>query len=45
VVYTRSQTPVVALSPGETASLNLSPVSRAPAADVIAVKLSQWVSF
>ncbi len=42
VVYTRSQTPTVNLLPGESASLNLGSVSRAPAADVVIVKLSYW---
>ena len=42
VVYTRSQTPTVNLLPGESASLNLTSVSRAPAADVFIVKLSYW---
>ena len=42
VVYTRSQTPTVSLLPGESASLNLTSVSRAPAADILIVKLSYW---
>jgi hypothetical protein len=42
LVYTRSQVPTVVLAPGEGASLGLSSVSRAPAADVILVKLSYF---
>lgn len=42
LVYTRSQVPAIALIPGESASLNLSSVSRAPAADVILVKLTYF---
>jgi hypothetical protein len=39
-VYTRSQVPSVTLLPGETGSIGFLPVSRAPAADVVLVKLS-----
>jgi hypothetical protein len=42
LVYTRAQVPSVMLSPGETANLSLSSVSRAPAADVILVKLTYF---
>jgi hypothetical protein len=42
VVYTRSQVPSVTLLPGETGSIGFLPVSRAPAADVILVKLSYF---
>lgn len=42
LVYTRSQVPAIALTPGESASLSLSSVSRAPAADVILLKLTYF---
>lgn len=42
LVYTRSQLPAVMLSPGESASLNLTSVSRAPAADVVLAKLTYF---
>jgi hypothetical protein len=42
LVYTRSQVPSVTLAPGETGALSFLPVSRAPAADVILVKLSYF---
>jgi hypothetical protein len=38
LVYTRSQVPAVMLTSGEAANLNLSSVSRAPAADVVLLK-------
>ena len=42
LVYTRAQTPATMLLSGEAASLNLGAVRRAPAADVVLVKLSYW---
>jgi hypothetical protein len=42
LVYTRSQVPAVMLMPGETANLSLSSVSRAPAADVVLLKLTYF---
>jgi hypothetical protein len=42
LVYTRSQVPAVALLPGESATLSFTPVSRAPAADVVLVKLTYF---
>ncbi len=42
LVYTRSQVPSVALLPGETAGISFSPVSRAPAADVVLLKLTYF---
>jgi hypothetical protein len=42
LVYTRSQVPSVMLSPGEAASLGLGSVSRAPAADVVLLKLTYF---
>jgi hypothetical protein len=42
VVYTRSQVPAVMLAPGESAGLSVSSVSRAPAADVILLKLNYF---
>src|SRR5262249_25828490 len=42
VVYTRSQVPNVSLSPGEISALDLGSVKRAPAADVVIVKISYW---
>lgn len=42
LVYTRAQVPTVNLLPGESASLNLASVSRAPAADVVILKISYW---
>jgi hypothetical protein len=42
LVYTRSQVPSVLLGPGENASLSPSSVSRAPAADVILLKLTYF---
>jgi hypothetical protein len=44
LVYTRSQVPAVLLMPGEAATLNLSSVSRAPAADVVLAKLTYFWS-
>jgi hypothetical protein len=42
VVYTRSQVPAIALAPGEEGTLSFSSVSRAPAADVVLVKLAYF---
>jgi hypothetical protein len=42
VVYTRSQIPTVTLTPSESATLSIGSVSRAPAQDVIIVKMSYW---
>jgi hypothetical protein len=42
LVYTRSQAPAVVLMPGESANLSLSSVSRAPAADVVLLKLTYF---
>ncbi len=41
-VYTRAQSPAVALGAGDAANLRLDPISRAPAADVVLVKLSYF---
>jgi hypothetical protein len=42
LVYTRSQVPNVSLGPGEQATLDLGAARRAPAADVIILKVSYW---
>ena len=42
LVYTRSQVPNVALGPGEAATLDLGAAGRAPAADVVILKVSYW---
>ena len=42
LVYTRAQVPSVLLMPGERANLNFASVGRAPASDVILVKLTYW---
>jgi hypothetical protein len=42
LVYTRSQVPSVTLLSGETGTLGLAPVGRAPAADVVLVKLTYF---
>jgi hypothetical protein len=42
LVYTRSQVPTVTLQPGETGTLSFSPVGRAPAADVVLLKLTYF---
>lgn len=42
LVYTRAQVPSVTLSQGEVANLGLGAVSRAPAADVVLVKLTYF---
>jgi hypothetical protein len=42
VVYTRAQVPAVQLGPGEPARLDLASIGRAPAADVLVLKLSYW---
>jgi hypothetical protein len=42
LVYTRSQVPAVTLQPGETGTLSFSPVSRAPAADAVLLKLTYF---
>ena len=42
LVYTRSQAPDVTLNPGEAATLRFSNVGRAPATDVLLLKLSYW---
>jgi hypothetical protein len=45
LVYTRSQVPAVTLGAGEAAGLSVASVSRAPAADVVLVKLTYfWAS-
>jgi hypothetical protein len=44
LVYTRSQSPQVTLAPGETGTLNLGDLGRAPAADALLLKLSYWWS-
>jgi hypothetical protein len=42
LVYTRSQVPNVTLAPGEQGTLDLGSVRRAPAADVVILKVSYW---
>ena len=42
LVYTRSQTPSVTVGPTETGTLNFGSVGRAPASDVVLLKLSYW---
>ena len=42
LVYTRSQSPAVLLGPGQGADLSLGSVSRAPAADVVLVKVTYF---
>jgi hypothetical protein len=42
IVYTRSQVPYVALSSGETGTLDVGSLRRAPAADIVILKLSYW---
>jgi hypothetical protein len=42
LVYTHSQVPATVLAPGEAANLNASAVSRAPAADVVLLKLTYF---
>jgi hypothetical protein len=42
LVYTRSQAPAVMLMPGEIGNLSFGAVTRAPAADVIMLKLSYF---
>jgi hypothetical protein len=42
IVYTRSQVPQVELMRGERRRLDISLLPRAPAADVLLVKLSYW---
>jgi hypothetical protein len=42
LVYTRSQVPNVSLAPGEEATLDLGAARRAPAADVLILKVSYW---
>ncbi len=42
LVYTRSQVPNVILAPGENATLDLGAVRRAPAADIVVLKVSYW---
>jgi hypothetical protein len=44
LVYTRSQAPEVTLMPGEVGKLDLGSLRRAPAADVLLLKLSYWWS-
>ena len=41
-VYTRAQTPATMLPPGEMGNLNLHSVRKAPASDVLLLKLSYW---
>lgn len=42
LVYTRSQSPSVSLVPGDRGTLDLGAVRKAPATDVVLVKLSYW---
>jgi hypothetical protein len=42
LVYQRAQVPNVSLNPGETGTLDLGSVKRAPAADTFIAKLSYW---
>jgi len=42
LVYTRSQVPAVTLMPGDVATFGFTPVSRAPAADVVLLKLTYF---
>jgi hypothetical protein len=42
LVYTRAQVPNVSLDPGETGTLDLGSIRRAPAADTFIAKLSYW---
>jgi hypothetical protein len=42
LVYTRAQSPQVTLQPGEVGRLDLRSVRRAPASDVVLLKLSYW---
>jgi hypothetical protein len=42
LVYTRSQVPSVSLAPGEKGTLDVGSLKRAPAADLVIVKLSYW---
>jgi hypothetical protein len=42
LVYTRAQVPTTVLDPGETATINLTAVRRAPVSDVILAKVSFW---
>jgi hypothetical protein len=44
LVYTRSQSPSVSLAPGETGTVSFLPVSRAPAADVILLKIAFFLA-
>ncbi len=44
LVYTRSQVPTTTLATDESATLDLGAVKRAPAADVVLVKLTYWFS-
>lgn len=44
LVYTRSQAPAVTLAPGEQGNLSLGAVTRAPATDVVMLKLSYFWS-
>src|SRR5204862_6497281 len=42
LVYTRAQAPQLTMPPGEVGKLDLRAVGRAPATDVVLVKLSYW---
>jgi hypothetical protein len=42
LVYTRSQAPLRTLAPGQAAGLDLAAIPRAPAADVVMLKLTYW---
>lgn len=42
LVYTRSQVPSIALTPGEQGMLTLHAIGRAPSADAVLLKLSYW---
>ena len=42
LVYTRAQVPSVTLAPGEAAALSVGAVNRAPAQDVLLLKVSYW---
>ncbi len=42
LVYTRSQVPTTTLNPGQLGTIDLGAVNRAPASDVVLVKLTYW---
>jgi hypothetical protein len=43
VVYSHSQSPNLALMPGEAGNLSFGALARAPSADIVLIKLSYWV--